>query len=94
MTNRADFNGSPGDRGGARTDRGVEFFTAEERAHVLHRRRAGQTGSERNLFTGPGYFQVDLGIFKNFSFGQHRLEFRTEIFNLLTRSTSPIRTFS
>ena len=44
---------------------------------------AGGTGSTRNLFTGPGYFQIDLGIFKNFSIGGHRLELRTEIFNLL-----------
>ena len=44
---------------------------------------AGSTGSARNLFTGPGYFQIDLGIFKSFSFGGQRLELRTEIFNLL-----------
>ena len=65
-----------------RTDRGVDFFTPEERA-MFTTPQAGQTGSERNLFTGPGYFQLDLGIFKSFSFGQQRLEFRTEIFNVL-----------
>jgi outer membrane receptor protein involved in Fe transport len=43
---------------------------------------AGATGSERNLFTGPGYFQFDLGVFKNIPIGRHRLELRTEIFNL------------
>ena len=65
-----------------RTDRGVEFFSADERA-LFSTPDAGETGSRRNLFTGPGYFQVDLGIFKNFAFGSHRLELRTEIFNLL-----------
>ncbi len=69
VTNRADFSGSPGIGEVRRTDRGVEFFTAEERA-MFTTPEAGQTGSERNLFTGPGYFQLDLGIFKSFSFGQ------------------------
>jgi hypothetical protein len=82
VTNRADYTGS-GSIGRVRTtDRGVEFFTAEERA-MFQTPAAGGTGSERNLFTGPGYFQIDLGIFKNFAIGTHRLELRTEIFNLL-----------
>jgi hypothetical protein len=82
VTNRADYTGS-GDIGDVRrTERGVDFFSAEERA-MFQTPEAGSTGSERNLFTGPGYFQVDLGIFKSFTFGGHRLELRTEIFNLL-----------
>jgi hypothetical protein len=82
VTNRAVYNGS-GPIGEVRkTERGVEFFSPEERA-MFSTPDAGETGSRRNLFTGPGYFQVDLGIFKNFSFGSHRLEFRTEIFNAL-----------
>jgi hypothetical protein len=80
-TNRADYSGSGSIGRVRRTDRGVEYFTAEERA-LFETAEAGGTGSKRNLFTGPGYFQVDLGIFKNFSFGSHRLELRTEIFNL------------
>lgn len=64
-----------------RTDRGVEFFNGDERA-LFETPEVGGTGLERNLFAGPGYFQVDLGIFKNFTIGRHRLELRTEIFNL------------
>lgn len=81
VTNRAVFDGRSGIGGVRRTDRGVEFFSSEERA-LFSTPEAGDTGSARNLFTGPGYLQVDLGIFKNFSFGTHRLELRTEIFNL------------
>jgi len=80
-TNRADYTGSGNIGEVRRTDRGVEFFTAEERA-LFQTPEAGGTGSKRNLFTGPGYFQVDLGIFKNFSIGKQRLELRTEVFNL------------
>ena len=82
VTNRALFNGNAGIGRIRKTDRGVEFFSAEERA-MFSTPEVGETGSERNLFTGPGYFQVDMGIFKNFSIGTQRLEFRTEIFNLL-----------
>ena len=82
VTNRAVYSGNGPIGEVQKTDRGVEFFSAEERA-MFSTPEAGETGSRRNLFTGPGYFQVDLGIFKNFSIGSHRLEFRTEIFNLL-----------
>jgi hypothetical protein len=81
VTNRADYTGT-GDIGRVRrTDRGVEFFSAEERA-LFSTPEAGGTGSARNLFTGPGYFQVDLGIFKTFTIAKQRLELRTEIFNV------------
>jgi hypothetical protein len=80
-TNRADYSGSGGVGQVRETDRGVEFFSAEERA-LFQTPEAGATGSKRNLFTGPGYFQVDLGIFKNIRVAGRRLELRTEIFNL------------
>jgi hypothetical protein len=83
VTNRAVFTGSSTNIGQVRrTDRGVEYFSADER-ELFSTPDVGETGSERNQFTGPGYFQFDLGIFKNFSIGRHRLEFRTEIFNVL-----------
>ncbi len=83
VTNRADFTGPSGNIGRVvETDRGVQFLSVEERA-MFSTPDAGQTGSARNLFTGPGYFEIDLGIFKNFSIGKQRVEFRTEIFNLL-----------
>ena len=82
-TNRADFKGSSTKIGRVvETDRGVQFFSPEERA-LFETPEIGTTGSARNLFTGPGFFQIDLGVFKNFSIGRQRVEFRTEVFNLL-----------
>jgi hypothetical protein len=45
---------------------------------------AGQFGnSSRNVLVGPGTAQLDLALFKYFSFGEAtRLEFRAESFNL------------
>ena len=43
----------------------------------------GETGSARNMFEGPGYFQMDLGVFKSFPVTRdQRMEFRLEIFNV------------
>jgi hypothetical protein len=81
VTNRAVYTGSGSIGSVRRTERGVEYFDADERA-LFETPEAGDTGSARNLFTGPGFFQVDLGIFKNFSLGKSRAEFRIEIFNL------------
>jgi hypothetical protein len=81
VTNRADYTGSANIGQVVRTDRGVEFFSADQRA-LFTTPAAGTTGSKRNLFTGPGYFQFDLGIFKNFSIAKQRLELRVEVFNL------------
>jgi hypothetical protein len=81
VTNRATYSGT-GDIGSVRrTERGVEFFSADERAR-FGTPEAGETGSARNLFTGPGFFQVDLGIFKNVTIaGKNQIQFRIEIFN-------------
>ncbi len=39
--------------------------------------------SGRNILTGPGFVNMDLGIYKNFYFGERaQLQFRTEFFNL------------
>jgi hypothetical protein len=82
-TNRADFTGPTTSIGGVRkTPRGADFFSAEERA-LFKPAPVGGTGSGRNLFTGPGFFQFDLGLFKNFDVGhERRLELRAEIFNV------------
>jgi hypothetical protein len=83
VSNRSVFLGDDTSIGEVRkTDRGVEFFSADERA-LFGTPDAGDTGSDRNPFTGPGFFQVDLGLFKNFTVAGVRMEFRTEIFNLL-----------
>jgi hypothetical protein len=42
----------------------------------------GQNGSGRNIFTAPGYWNVDLGIQKNFALTERfNLQFRAEMFN-------------
>ena len=42
----------------------------------------GSTGMGRNLFTAQPYWNVDLGIAKNFKITeQFRLDFRMEMFN-------------
>jgi hypothetical protein len=43
----------------------------------------GQFGSGRNIFTGPGFFQTDFGLHKNFTLTERvRLELRGEAFNV------------
>lgn len=44
----------------------------------------GQNGSGRNIFTAPGYYNLDIGIVKQFSITERvKLDFRTEMFNVL-----------
>ena len=83
VTNRAVFGGSSTKLGNVvETDRGVQFLSPEERA-LFSTAAPGETGSARNMFEGPGYFQMDLGVFKNFPVTRdQRMEFRLEIFNV------------
>ena len=83
VSNRAVYAGDRKDIGRVRpTERGVEYFSQEERA-LFSTPAPGETGSGRNLFTGPGFFQFDLGLFKGFRLGDdRRLELRMEVFNL------------
>ncbi|MBI1791196.1 MAG: TonB-dependent receptor [Acidobacteria bacterium] len=80
---RAVFTGSSAKIGSAaRTGRDVQFFSAEEKA-LFRTAGVGELGAGRNIFTGPGFFQFDLGLFKNFTIReQRRLELRAEFFNL------------
>jgi hypothetical protein len=80
-SNRATYSGSASIGAVRRTDRGVEFITADERA-AFGTPEAGQVGSERNQFTGPGFFQVDFGVFKKIGIARGQLELRMEVFNL------------
>ncbi len=44
----------------------------------------GQNGSGRNIFTAPGYYNLDIGLIKQFSITERvKLDFRTEMFNVL-----------
>jgi hypothetical protein len=41
----------------------------------------------RNIWDGPGFFQLDLGVYKNFAIRERsRLQFRSEFFNLTNRA--------
>lgn len=47
----------------------------------------GETGFGRNLFQGPGYWNVDMGVTKAFKIGErYKLFFRTEAFNLFNHA--------
>jgi Carboxypeptidase regulatory-like domain/TonB-dependent Receptor Plug Domain len=44
----------------------------------------GQNGSGRNIFTAPGYWNLDLGVIKSFPINEKwKLQFRMEMFNAL-----------
>jgi hypothetical protein len=46
----------------------------------------GENGAGRNIFTSAGYYNLDIGIIKKFSITQRvKLDFRTEMFNVLNR---------
>jgi hypothetical protein len=43
--------------------------------------------SRRNVFRGPGYYNFDLGIYKNFSMKErYTLQFRAEFYNMLNHA--------
>jgi hypothetical protein len=45
---------------------------------------AGSNGSGRNIYRGPSYWNLDMGIVKMFNLTERfRLQFRTEMFNAL-----------
>jgi hypothetical protein len=82
-TNRAVYNGSSKNIGRiTETGTGVQFLSPEERA-LFSAPQPGEVGSGRNMFTGPGFFQFDLGLFKNFRIDDsRRVELRMEVFNV------------
>ncbi|PWT94104.1 MAG: TonB-dependent receptor, partial [Blastocatellia bacterium] len=42
----------------------------------------GQNGAGRNIFTAPGYWNIDFGFIKTFQITEQvKLQFRTEMFN-------------
>jgi Carboxypeptidase regulatory-like domain/TonB-dependent Receptor Plug Domain len=47
----------------------------------------GTNGAGRNIFTAPGYWNVDFGFIKTFAITERvRLQFRTEMFNALNHT--------
>ena len=83
VSTRADFTGASRHIGQLqRTGRDVQFFSPEERG-LFRTPGVGEVGAGRNIFTGPGFFQFDMGLFKNFPIREDkRFELRGEFFNL------------
>jgi hypothetical protein len=47
----------------------------------------GTNGAGRNIFTAPGYWNVDLGFIKVFQINERfKIQFRTEMFNALNHT--------
>jgi hypothetical protein len=47
----------------------------------------GQNGAGRNIFVAPSYYNLDIGIVKQFSITERvKLDFRAEMFNFLNRA--------
>jgi hypothetical protein len=59
------------------------FVNATEAISFFRRQLPGESGI-RNLFTGDGYFNIDLSLSKAFRVGiaDHRLRFRWDVFNV------------
>lgn len=66
---------------------GPVLFTAADLAQFGFP-AAGSNGTlGRNVFRGPGYTNLDMGLFKNFSITERfRLQFRAEFFNALNHA--------
>ncbi len=89
-----DFNDRPNLVGDPKGPRTVDQFL-NTAAFVVP--PAGQFGTAgRNIITGPGYANLDLGLFKNTYIGdRYRVQFRAEFFNLTNHPNfaQPSRTF-
>ncbi len=66
---------------------GPVLFTSEDLAKFTFP-AAGSNGLQsRNTFRGPGYVNLDMGLFKNFSITERfKLQFRAEFFNALNHA--------
>ncbi|MGH9348728.1 MAG: hypothetical protein ACRD26_15830, partial [Vicinamibacterales bacterium] len=71
-----------------RADGGLDEQIINPAAYTLNGFRLGSIGSAgRGDCTGPGYFQVDLGFYKNIPVGDRvKLQFRWDIFNVLNNT--------
>jgi len=83
VTSRALVNGDPTKAGKVvKGPTSVTFFTDADKA-MFSVPAPGQQGSGRNIFTGPGFFQTDFGLHKNFRVTESvRVELRGETFNV------------
>jgi hypothetical protein len=69
-------------------DGGLDEQIINPAAYTLNGFRLGSIGSaERGDCTGPGYFQADIGFYKNFRLGERlRMQFRWDIFNVFNNT--------
>ncbi|MBI3698786.1 MAG: TonB-dependent receptor [Acidobacteria bacterium] len=83
VTTTAIFNGDPTQVGKlVKGGNSVTYFTTEEKSR-FSAPAPGQFGAGRNIFTGPGFFQTDLGLHKSIPVRESiRVELRGEAFNV------------
>ena len=65
----------------------IYYFTADQ-IKAFSLANAGETGSSgRNSFVGPGYFDIDMSVVRDFRVAeQRRLKLRIEVYNLLNHT--------
>lgn len=82
---RADLVGDPSLPGDRSREKMIErYFNTT----AFGQNATGTFGtSARNMMRGPGYTNVDFGLFKDFRGlkGPHKIQFRSEVFNLFNR---------
>ncbi len=87
VTTRAIFSGDPTSVGQlVKTGSAVTYIADADKAKFTVP-DPGEFGSGRNIFTGPGFFQADFGLHKNFTLTERiRLEMRGEAFNVFNNA--------
>lgn len=80
----ANCDGCTPSMSGVVQDNGTNYiFSADERARFSTPAPGALGNTERNFFTGPKFFNLDMTVRKKFHFGESRnLEFRADINNL------------
>jgi len=79
----ADYSGSRQVGDVYRRPNGVFYFLPEQTVLFTTPQPGGRGTSGRNSFTGPGYFNLDLALYKSFRLKKlGRLGLRGEIYNL------------
>jgi hypothetical protein len=80
---RARFDGDPTSTGGLEKGPNAVTYLSEADRARFGVPGAGEYGAGRNIFTGPGFFQTDFAIHKNFQITERfRFELRGELFNV------------
>jgi hypothetical protein len=84
---RANYSGNPNIGSVTRASNGVYWFSLDE-FNAFSAPDPGEEGtSARNMFHGPGYFDVDLALTRHFRLREKRaIVFRGEVYNVLNRT--------